>query len=93
MDILPHLCVISLNGGWTTDPERNKPGRDLGYTRYNKKTRRWAATPNKSKSPRRSARPYSGLGARVEEGMVGFVNVKTGYRARLTTVRFSSRET
>ena len=30
---------------------------------------------------------------KVEEGMVGFVNVKTGYRARATTVRFSSRET
>jgi hypothetical protein len=30
---------------------------------------------------------------KVEEGMVGFVNVKTDYRARVTTVRFSSRET
>ena len=30
---LPLLCVISLNGRWTADPERNKPGRDLGYTR------------------------------------------------------------
>jgi hypothetical protein len=28
------LCIISLNGGWTADPESNKPGRDLGYTRY-----------------------------------------------------------
>jgi hypothetical protein len=33
---LPLLCIISLNGGWTADPERNKPGRDLGYTRYDK---------------------------------------------------------
>ena len=33
---LPLLCVVSLNGGWTADPERNKPGRDLGYTRYDK---------------------------------------------------------
>jgi hypothetical protein len=30
---------------------------------------------------------------KVQEGMVGFVNVKTDYRARATTVRFSSRET
>jgi hypothetical protein len=30
---------------------------------------------------------------KVEEGMVGFVNVKTDYRARAMTVRFSSRET
>jgi thiamine pyrophosphate-dependent acetolactate synthase large subunit-like protein len=33
---LPLLCVISRNGGWTADPEHNKPGRDLGYTRYDK---------------------------------------------------------
>jgi thiamine pyrophosphate-dependent acetolactate synthase large subunit-like protein len=31
---LPLLCIFSLNGGWTADPEGNKPGRDLGYTRY-----------------------------------------------------------
>ena len=30
---------------------------------------------------------------RVEEGVVGFVNVKTDYRARATTVQFSSRMT
>ena len=33
---LPLLCVISLNGGWTADPDHDKPGRDLGYTRYDK---------------------------------------------------------
>ena len=25
-----------MNGSWTADPERNKPGRDLGYARYGK---------------------------------------------------------
>jgi hypothetical protein len=33
---LPLLCVISLNGGWTADFGHNKPGRDLGHTRYDK---------------------------------------------------------
>ena len=33
---IPLLVVISLNGGWTADPKREKPGRDLGYTRYDK---------------------------------------------------------
>ncbi len=28
--------------------------------------------------------------AQVDDGMVAFVNVKTGYRARATTVRFSN---
>jgi len=32
-------------------------------------------------------------GKKVEEGMVGFVNVKINFRARATTVRSSSRET
>jgi thiamine pyrophosphate-dependent acetolactate synthase large subunit-like protein len=30
---------------------------------------------------------------KVDDGMVALVNVKTDYRARATTVRFSSRET
>jgi thiamine pyrophosphate-dependent acetolactate synthase large subunit-like protein len=31
---LPVLIVISLNGGWTADPKKEKPGRDLGYARF-----------------------------------------------------------
>ena len=31
---IPILVVVSLNGGWTGDPKREKPGRDLGYTRF-----------------------------------------------------------
>ena len=34
---LPVVTVVSLNGGWTADPDREQaPGRDLGYTRYDK---------------------------------------------------------
>ena len=33
---IPILIVISLNGGWTGDPKREKPGRDLGYVRFDK---------------------------------------------------------
>ena len=33
---LPLLCVISLNGGWTAEPQGIKPGRYLGYARYDK---------------------------------------------------------
>ena len=33
---LPILIIISLNGGWTADPQQNKPGRNLGYTRFDK---------------------------------------------------------
>src|SRR5260370_29562399 len=46
---IPVLVVISLNGGWTADPKGEKPGRNLGYTRYDK-----MAETLGSQSPRRS---------------------------------------
>src|SRR5919204_2899136 len=90
---LPLLCVISLNGGWTADPERNKPGRDLGYTRYDKMAEALGCYAEYVEEPEDIRPALQRAWKKVEEGMVGFVNVKTDYRARATTVRFSSRET
>jgi thiamine pyrophosphate-dependent acetolactate synthase large subunit-like protein len=90
---LPLLCVISLNGGWTADPERNKPGRDLGYTRYDKMAEALGCYAEYVEEPEAIRPALQRAWKKVEEGMVGFVNVKTDYRARATTVRFSSRET
>ena len=55
--------------------------------------RRSAATANMSKSPRISARPWSARRQKVDEGMVGFVNVKTDYRARAGTLAFAQYST
>jgi len=60
---LPLLCVISLNGGWTADPERNKPAATSAIRATTRWPRRSAATPNMSKTPKTSARPCSALGA------------------------------
>ncbi|MGH7029321.1 MAG: thiamine pyrophosphate-binding protein [Stellaceae bacterium] len=90
---LPLLCVISLNGGWTADPEHNKPGRDLGYTRYDKMAEALGCYAEYVEEPEGIRPALQRAWQKVEEGMVGFVNVKTDYRARATTVRFSSRET
>ena len=90
---LPLLCVISLNGGWTADPERNKPGRDLGYTRYDKMAEALGCYAEYVEEPEEIRPALQRAWQKVEEGIVGFVNVKTDYRARATTVRFSSRET
>jgi thiamine pyrophosphate-dependent acetolactate synthase large subunit-like protein len=81
------------NGGWTADPERNKPGRDLGYTRYDKMAEALGCYAEYVEEPEAIRPALQRAWAKVEEGMVGFVNVKTDYRARATTVRFSSRET
>jgi thiamine pyrophosphate-dependent acetolactate synthase large subunit-like protein len=90
---LPLLCVISLNGGWTADPEGDKPGRYLGYTRYDKMAEALGCYAEYVEEPEDIRPALQRAWKKVEEGMVGFVNVKTDYRARATTVRFSSRET
>src|SRR5213592_2390777 len=78
---LPLLCVISLNGGWTADPERNKPGRDLGYTRYDKMAEALGCYAEYVEEPEDIRPTLQRAWQKVEEGMVGFVNVKTDYRA------------
>jgi thiamine pyrophosphate-dependent acetolactate synthase large subunit-like protein len=90
---LPLLCVISLNGGWTADPEGDKPGRYLGYTRYDKMAEALGCYAEYVEQPEDIRPALQRAWNKVEEGMVGFLNVKTDYRARATTVRFSSRET
>jgi thiamine pyrophosphate-dependent acetolactate synthase large subunit-like protein len=90
---LPLLVVISLNGGWTADPERNKPGRDLGYTRYDIVAQGLGAHGEYVENPEDIRPALERAQQKVDEGMCALVNVRTDYRARATTVRFSSRET
>jgi thiamine pyrophosphate-dependent acetolactate synthase large subunit-like protein len=90
---LPLLVVISLNGGWTADPERNKPGRDLGYTRYDIVAQGLGAHGEYVEKSEDIRPALERAQKKIDEGMCALVNVKTDYRARATTVRFSSRET
>jgi hypothetical protein len=53
------LCIISLNGGWTADPEGNKPGRDLGYTRYDIMAQGLGCYGEYVEIPKTSAPPWS----------------------------------
>ena len=91
---LPVLVVISLNGGWTADPEQKKPGRDLGYTRFDRmaealrlprricrESRATSVPP--SNAPRRRSRP----------GRTALVNVVTDWRARSGTANFTNYST
>jgi thiamine pyrophosphate-dependent acetolactate synthase large subunit-like protein len=90
---LPLLVVISLNGGWTADPERNKPGRDLGYTRYDIVAQGLGAHGEYVEKSEDIRPALERAQKKIDEGMCALVNVKTDYRARATTVRFSNRET
>jgi len=87
---IPVLVVISNNGGWTADPKQDKPGRNLGYTRYDKVAIDYGAHGEFVEKPHeiRAAleRAYASRRPAV-------VNVVTDYTARATTVRFSAYST
>jgi thiamine pyrophosphate-dependent acetolactate synthase large subunit-like protein len=87
---IPVLVVISNNGGWTADPKQDKPGRNLGYTRYDKIAIDYGAHGEFVEKPHeiRAAleRAYASRKPAV-------VNVVTDYTARATTIRFSAYST
>jgi thiamine pyrophosphate-dependent acetolactate synthase large subunit-like protein len=90
---IPVLVVISLNGGWTADPKRDKPGRDLGYTRFDKMAETlgcYGEYVDKAESIRPALERAQ---KRVDDGAVAVVNVRTDYRARATTMQFAQYST
>jgi len=90
---LPILVIISLNGGWTADPQRNKPGRDLGYTRYDKMAEGLGCYGEYVEKPEDIRPALERAQQQVDAGRVALVNVKTDYRARAGTVQFSDYST
>jgi thiamine pyrophosphate-dependent acetolactate synthase large subunit-like protein len=83
---IPVLTVISLNGGWTADPDRNKPGRDLGYTAFHKMAESLGCFGEYVEDPA-DIRPA--LQRAHDSGRPAVVNVVTDWRARATTTAFA----
>jgi thiamine pyrophosphate-dependent acetolactate synthase large subunit-like protein len=90
---IPILVVISLNGGWTGDPKREKPGRDLGYTRYDKICEALGGYGEYITKVEDIRPALERAQKKVDEGMVALVNVRTDYRARFAGVAFSDYST
>ncbi|MBV8456265.1 MAG: thiamine pyrophosphate-binding protein [Acetobacteraceae bacterium] len=90
---VPILVVISLNGGWTADPKRDKPGRDLGYTRFDKMAEALGCYGEYVERPEDIRPALERAQRKVDEGMVALVNVKTDYRARYQGAAFSDYST
>jgi thiamine pyrophosphate-dependent acetolactate synthase large subunit-like protein len=90
---LPLLVVISLNGGWTADPEKKKPGRDLGYTRFDKLAEALECYSEYVERPEDIRPALDRAAAEVAKGRVALVNVVTDWRARADTVAFASYST
>lgn len=90
---LPVITVISLNGGWTADPKREKPGRELGYTRFDEMAKSLGCHGEYVERPE-DIRPALDRAAQaVAEGRPALVNVVTDWKARAQTVRFSASST
>jgi thiamine pyrophosphate-dependent acetolactate synthase large subunit-like protein len=90
---IPVLVVVSLNGGWTADPNHDKPGRDLGYTRYDKMAEALGCHGEYVERPEDVRPALERAQRQVDEGRVALVNVKTDYRARAGTLAFSVYQT
>ncbi|MGH7210292.1 MAG: thiamine pyrophosphate-dependent enzyme, partial [Acetobacteraceae bacterium] len=90
---IPILVVISLNGGWTADPKREKPGRDLGYTRFDKMAEALGCYGEYVEKAEDIRPALERAQKQVDKGKVAVVNVRTDYRARATTMQFAQYST
>ena len=87
---VPVIVVVSNNGGWTGDPQGNKPGRNLGHLRYDLMAQAFGAHGELVDKPH-EIRPA--LERAAASGKPAVVNVITDPKARATTVRFSAYTT
>lgn len=86
---VPLLVVISLNGGWSASVPADKPGRDLGYTRFEALAQSLGCHGEYVERPE-DIRPALDRAQRiVDEGGVALVNVKTDSMARAATQQFT----
>jgi len=90
---LPILIVISLNGGWTADPDLKKPGRYLGYTRFDLLGQTLGCHGEYVESPADIRPALERAAAAVERGQTAIVNVVTDWRARSGTANFTNYST
>ena len=84
---IPVVTVISLNGGWTAVEGYRKPGRDLGYTRYDKMAETLGCHGEYVEDP---AEIKPALARAFASGLPAVVNVLTDSTARAVTAKFST---
>ena len=90
---IPVLVVVSCNGGWTADPNREKIGRDLSYVRFDKIAQALGCYGEQVEEPGEIRAALERGQAEVDKGRVAVINVVTDYRARAGTVAFTQYST
>lgn len=87
---LPVLVVISLNGGWSADPTRTKPGRELGYTRFDRMAEALGCHGEYVEQPGDIRPALERAMVQVRAGRPAVVNVVTDWAARSATANFTT---
>ena len=90
---IPVIVVISLNGGWTADPRKEKPGRDLGYTRFDLFAQSLGCHGEQVEKPEDIRPALERAKKAIKNGKPALVNVVTDFAARAVTVRFTKTAT
>jgi acetolactate synthase-1/2/3 large subunit len=90
---LPILVIISLNGGWTADPKHDKPGRDLGYTRFDLMAQALGCHGEQVEKPEDIGPALERAKAALKNGKPALINVVTDFAARAVTIRFTKTAT
>jgi len=90
---IPVIVIISLNGGWTADPKREKPGRELGYTRFDLMAKDLGCHGEYVENPDDIRPALERAKNAIKNGKPALVNVVTDFAARATTVRFTKTTT
>ena len=90
---IPVLVVVSCNGGWTADPNREKIGRDLGYVRYDRIAEALGCYGEQIEKPEDIQGALERGQAEADKGRVSVINVLTDYRACAGTVAFAQYST
>jgi len=75
------IVVISLNGGWCGDPEKKRPGRDLGYTRFDQMAESLGCHGEFVEKPDGIRPALERAGKIAATGKPALVNVLTDWRA------------
>ena len=90
---LPILVVVSLNGGWTADPDKKKPSRDLGYTRYDKMAEALGCHGEYVEKPEDIRPALERAKQALAKGQSALVNVVTDWKARADMANFARHMT
>ena len=90
---IPMIVVISLNGGWTADPKGDKPGRNLGYTRFDLFAQSLGCHGEQVDKPEDIRPALERAKEAIKNGKPALVNVVTDHTARAVTIRFTKTAT